>query len=367
MKRITSVLVAALLAVLLVCVAHAQQQRPSALPLDPINAIFEAFKTHDIVALGEGEHGNEQGFAFRLALLRDPRFPSVVNDIVVETGNALYQDVMDRFIAGQAVPAESPRRIWQNTTQPFTTFDIPIYEQFFRAVRAVNQGLPRDRQIRVLLGDPPIDWTQVRSPEDARKWLGERDTYPADLIQREVIAKHRHALVIYGDIHFQRENMAFNYVDNPKTRSIVGLLEHATSPVKVFSIWTNTSADMATMQPDIANWPTPSLTSISGTTLGAHDFTEFYSLQAQRLRVQGDGSFAPIPHSDWTSRNIEQQFDAVLYIGPPSTITYAKLSPTLCADQAYLTMRFERFALVGLPAGTEQLKKFCAEQGSQQK
>jgi hypothetical protein len=64
---------------------------------------------------------------------------------------------------------------------------------------------------------------------------------------------------------------------------------------------------------------------------------------------------------------MEQQFDAILYIGPPSAITYAKLSPRLCTDQAYLTMCFERFALVGLPAGTEQLKKFCAEQGSQQK
>jgi hypothetical protein len=201
LKRTASPLLAAIVGLVLVCSVEAQQP-PAALPVDPTNTILDAFKTHDVVTLGEGEHGNEQGFAFRLALLRDPRFPAVVNDIIVETGNALYQDVMDRFVAGQDVPAESVRRVWQNTTQPFMTFDIPIYEQFFRAVRDVNKSLPRDGQIRVLLGDPPIDWSQVRTREDIQTWLAQRDTYPADLIQREVIAKHRHALVIYGDMHF---------------------------------------------------------------------------------------------------------------------------------------------------------------------
>src|SRR5262245_59739652 len=77
-------------------------QRP-AVPLDPIAAVLDAFRTHEIVALGEGRHNNQQGFAFRMALVRDPRFPTVVNDIVVESGTAKYQDVMDRFIAGESV------------------------------------------------------------------------------------------------------------------------------------------------------------------------------------------------------------------------------------------------------------------------
>jgi len=110
-----------------------------------------------VVALGKGDHGNEQGHAFRLSLIRDPRFTTTVNDIVVETGNALYQDLMDRFVQGEDIPDLSLRRIWQNTTQPFTTFDTPIYEEFFRTVRAVNMSLPRARRLRVLLGDPPVD------------------------------------------------------------------------------------------------------------------------------------------------------------------------------------------------------------------
>ncbi len=40
-----------------------------------------------------------------------------------------------------------------------------------------------------------------------------RDRLPADLIQREVLLKYCRALVIYGDMHFQRHNLLANYVE----------------------------------------------------------------------------------------------------------------------------------------------------------
>ena len=109
-----------------------------AVPLEPVGAILKAFRSHDIVALDEGDHGNEQGHAFRLSLVRHPEFAATVNDIVVEFGNALYQDVIDRFVRGDNVSTVSLRRVWQNTTQPHFAVDLPIYEEFFRAVRAVT-------------------------------------------------------------------------------------------------------------------------------------------------------------------------------------------------------------------------------------
>jgi hypothetical protein len=54
------------------------------------------------------------------------------------------------------------RAVWRNTTQsPRQTWDAPVYEQFYRTVRAVNWARPGGRQIRVLLGDPAIDWVAV--------------------------------------------------------------------------------------------------------------------------------------------------------------------------------------------------------------
>lgn len=97
-------------------------------------------------------------YAFRMALIHNPQFAGLVNDIVVEAGNSLYQDVMDKFVAGEDVPYDSLRRVWQDTTQPGDVSDKPIYEEFYRAVRALNSGLPRERRLRVLLGDRWLAW-----------------------------------------------------------------------------------------------------------------------------------------------------------------------------------------------------------------
>jgi hypothetical protein len=137
-------------------IAAAQQavHRTPAVPVEPISRILEMFKTHDVVALSEGSHGNEQGHAFRLALIRDRRFAATVNDIVVEFGNALYQGVIDRFVQGEPVAYEQLRKVWQDTTQRGTVWDRPIYEAFYRAVRDVNSTLRVERRLRVLLGIP---------------------------------------------------------------------------------------------------------------------------------------------------------------------------------------------------------------------
>ena len=153
-----------------------------------------------MVTLGEGGHNNEQTHALRMSLIRDPRFAKVVNDIVVEFGNSRYQDVMDRFVGGEDVPHATLQQVWQNTTQAHEIWDVPIYEEFFQEVRKINAKLPKKRKLRVLLGDLPIDWDQIKTQDDLRKVV-RSDTVPAGIIEREVISKGRRALVIYGDMH----------------------------------------------------------------------------------------------------------------------------------------------------------------------
>jgi Haem-binding uptake, Tiki superfamily, ChaN len=158
-RRVVSVLLSTI-ATLPITARQGPPLRP-AVPVEPIGAILDAFRSHSIVALGE-DHGNEQGHAFRLSLIRDPRFAANVNDIVVEFGNARYQDLMDRFVRGDNVSEEALRHVWQDTTQISGVWDRPIYEAFFRAVCAVNASRPRESQLRVLLGDLPVDWDAAR-------------------------------------------------------------------------------------------------------------------------------------------------------------------------------------------------------------
>jgi hypothetical protein len=316
-------------------------------PLDPTSAILDAFKTHPIVALGEGTHGNDQSHAFRLALIRDPRFTTTVNDIVVEFGNARYQDVMDRFTTGGDVPLETLREAWENTTQPNPVWDKPIYEEFFRAVRAVNAALPSERQVRVLLGDPPIDWTTVLSRSDLDKWA-DRDGYAAAVVRREVLAKGRRALLIYGDMHFLRK-WPFP-VRNEGFRTLVTLLETGNA-ITAFSIWTHTSGgDLTTLQRDISSWDTPALTVLRGTIVGAADFGFF---QPSGITVD-DKPVRPMP-----GLRMQDEFDAVLYLGRTSTITISRLPASLCARVGYMEMRVKRMALMGMQGSVDQLKQYC--------
>ena len=158
-------------------------------PSNPSRPLLEAIRSHQAVGLGTGAHNNEQGHAFLLSLVRDPRFPSAGADLVVECGSARYQDVMDRFVAGEDVSHETLRRAWEDTTQPHAGCETPIHEELYRAVRTINAALPKAQRVRIFLGDPPIDWNSPTEKQDREKFMFMRDSYPAELIQRDILSE----------------------------------------------------------------------------------------------------------------------------------------------------------------------------------
>jgi hypothetical protein len=340
----------------------------SAVPLDPIDTIIEAFSSYRVVALGEGAHGNEQSHAFRLSLLRDPRFADVVNDIVVEFGSGAYQDVIDRFIRGEEVATQELRQVWQNTAIEGTLWDRPVYEGFYRAVRDVNATRPREKQLRVLLGDGPLDWDRVNAWTDFAKH-SRTDVFPAELVQREVIEKGRRALIIYGEGHFYRKR-AFWQLKDPAAaearfakplQSIVTLLEN--KGIRVFSIGTPLGVDWSTVQSDVANWAPPKLAHLSGTILGKQLYTRFYGGDMYIMVDDEKGIEERVVNDPNRTPSMEEQFDAVLYLGPRSTLTTSKLAPELCRDSEYMNMRLRRMRIGTPPGWTDlgvRLNEYCA-------
>src|SRR5215510_7200719 len=157
---------------LLSVAAHAQSTRVVPAPREAVPAVLDLFEQYSIVALDEGPHNNQKGHEFRLALVRDPRFGLLVNDVVVESGNSRYQAVMDRFTAGEDVPYRELRQVWENTTIPGPLWDSPIYYEFFVAIRDVNRA--NGSHIRVLLGDPPIDWASIRGADQINAYYPQR-------------------------------------------------------------------------------------------------------------------------------------------------------------------------------------------------
>jgi hypothetical protein len=318
--------------------AFTHSSSPPATSLDPISTIIEAYRTHTIVALDD-DHGEERCSAFRVSLVRDPRFIETVNDIVVEFGNSKYQAVVEAFVSGDAVNEQALRAIWQDTTTPRAVWDRPIYEEFFRVVRAVNGGRPRERQLRVLLGDPPIDWQHVRSAEDLRAWSNGRSIFPAELVAREVIAKHRRALIIYGALHLMRQNLQGENL-------IERLDRHA--PGTTFVVIGHPFANLAALGIDGRSWQSPALVLTSGTS-----------------QIRGASPprtpYAPVPRREFdTSSSLANQIDAILYLGAPSDRRTSRLTAALCRDPAYRAMRISRITLTGDDKAREQFDRECA-------
>jgi len=333
--RIRGVVLMATIVMVLAGGLDAQTGRAPARPLDAKTAIFEAFRQHAVVAIGDA-HGNQQGDAFRLALIRDPRFATVVNDVLIESGNSRYQEVLDRYVLrGEDVPRDALQRIGLDTTQQHVaSLEVP---ELFGAVRGINGSLPQDRRLRILLGEPPIDWERMRTPEELKAWdaspAANRDVFGVELIRSEVLARNRRVLALYGAGHFFRKVIS---------ESMVTLLEEGKT--KPFTIWTNAAAEMSAFQSDVATWPVPSLTRLRGTVLGAINIAQYFGPGGQDIPEQ------------WRAP-MEDQFDAVLYLGPLSTITLARPSLWRCSEPA-MTERLRRLRLLR-PQLADRVEQEC--------
>ncbi len=300
--------------------------RADAAARDLNQAVLAAFERHRLVAIGESHGQQEHGDAQQM-LLADPRLPQVVDDIVVEFGNALYQPIVDRFVAGAAVDDQVLRQVWRNTTQsPGATGDQPIREQFFRTVRAVNWTLPAERRIRVLLGDPPIDWSHITTQDQVDVFLAQRDAHMASVVKREVLAKKRRALICYGSGHVMHSPEPGQNADHG-----VPLIEEQTGQ-HVYVI-------VAGSHPRLVTCPRRTVIPCSGTWLESTDAGQF--MDAPRLCGVPLGKLA----------------DAVLYLGQLTDLTQSLWNPAIFLDPVYWAELQRRNAINGNLIDLEQYRQ----------
>ena len=296
---------------------------------DLADAVLEAFQTHRLVGLGEAHNLQNHHDALTL-LLTDPRLPAVVDDIVVEFGNALYQPTIDRFIAGQPVDNADLRPVWRNTTQsPLATWDEPVYEQFFRTVRAVNAPLPPGRQVRVLAGDPPLDWSTITDFDQLRAIAGpQRDTHAASVIETQVLAEGHRALICYGLGHLTHGG------------SLAGLLQRRTGE-RMYTIadFVPLAGDPGGLAAKLSRYPQHSVIPTAGTWLGSADAGLFSP------DTQG-GSHGQQTNPRCGVR-LGSVIDAALYLGQPGEMTSSWWNPAIFLDPVYWKELHRRNALHG--------------------
>jgi hypothetical protein len=180
---------------------------------DPVlSGILSAWGSADVVRLGE-DHGRKHDSDLRLAPVRDPKFATVVDVVVVEMANNAHQSLLDRFVLDGAVMSRDEiAPVWRDASGA-EVWESPIYEEFLRAIREVNLKLPRDDRVRVIGGDTAIDWTRVTRQEDLvpllKAGLRNLGRNIRRIIAEQVLDKKVKALAIYGSLHCIKLGMGF--------------------------------------------------------------------------------------------------------------------------------------------------------------
>jgi len=303
---------------------------------DATAAMIEAINAHPIVMFGEA-HANKEEYAWLCSLVRDPIFRGRVDDIVVEFGNSLYQKSVDRWIAGEDVPVAQVEKAWRNTVGAVGPVS-PVYGDFYRAVRESNR-MSGGHKVRLLLGDPYVDWGKVRNAEDLGPFVSHRDEWYAQVVQDDVIAKGHRALLIMGAGHFRRTN-------GP------GLIEQklrasgAEPYLVVFG--TNVVGAYDDVDGRFDSWKTPAIVALAGNWVG--------DLPAIPVMTGGTD-----PAS---SLKMASAADAMLYVGSRDSLTAVNMPASELENSAYgkeinrrLMIQMGRTMTFTLPAETPQFPR----------
>ncbi len=308
-------------------------QGATPMPENAEQGILAAFDSHEVVGMGILSYASQDFDQFILDLIRAPAFPTKVNDIVVECGNSLYQAVLDRYIAGDSVPIADVRQVWRNTTQPFCGV-ATFYEELFPLVRRINQKLPPERRLRVLAGDPPVDWSRVRTRADLRP-IEDRDANIAAVMEREVLAKRRKALMIFGVLHLMHGE-----------GNAVGRYESAGYPNRTFVVMAHNGFGTGTplgrfddaLEQRLAGWPVPSLVALRGTWLDDLPWAYFFPGEERETHISA-------------------AVDGYLYLGPGGTLLNEPIPARDVLDRAYMAELERRARVRQGPSGTDPVRR----------
>ena len=311
-------------------------------PEDATAAVLHAFETHDIVMFGE-IHGNKQEYEWLRSLVSTPEFADRVDDIVMEFGNSLYQKSVDRYIAGEDVPIEQVQKAWRNTVASIGP-PSPVTGLLYQAVRETNLKRLGKHQMRVLCGDPYIDWNLVKTGGDIAPYLGNRDQWYTQVVKDEVLAKHHRALLIMGAGHFRRGR---------GPRYVEPQLQQAGAKTYLILFGTNVVGGYDDLDHRFDSWPTPAIVSLAGSWVG--DLPAMPVISGGELNSiiffgPGPGPAGAPPGAPSEPLKLKDAADALLYLGPRDSLTEVNMPRAELEGTPYGKEIERRLQIEGFPA-----------------
>jgi hypothetical protein len=216
--------------------------------------------------------------------------------------------------------------MYRDTEVPFA-WNAPMYRQFYETVREVNAKRLCPHPVRLILGDPAFDWSTIETADDLKK-VDDRDQFYAGVVEREVLAKKHHALLISGALHtFRKYPKRVPGEDGFGEPSAAQLIEkkHPGSLFIVALVTTPAAAETMQMSPP------PSFRVVRGTPLAKLGFSLIApASNAKPAIVNGKHDWQLEDSNAWAPMG--QAVDGVLYLGGDATRVFPPASIYLEPD-----------------------------------
>lgn len=311
-------------------------------PRPGVAGLLALFRATPVVALNEGVHHLQESWDFLAAAMFQPGFDAVV----IELGNSRYQALADDYVNGGVVRRSHLQKIWRDTTQsPFATGDISVLHRVLGLARTINLFTPRS--MRVLLPDPPIDWTQVHDRDDHNRFLAQRNECWANVIVSEVLAKGRRCVTVGGGLHFFRNlpflGMTPPGVPPPDKPNVPGLIERE-HPGTVSVVHTHAIAT-AEVERCVAGWARP--------TIAATRHTAYGRLPAAAII----GDLPPEVAQRLDGLTVADLADHVLFLGRRRDLTAAVPEWEVFHEPTYWAELERRKEITGVPGDLAALRQ----------
>lgn len=283
--------------------------------------IIQAFQNYNIIGLGEGAHGLENSHTFFQKLFDNKKIQEIINVVIVEFANIDYQAILDKYIFGEEVSLGELCKVWRESTQsPGRLGEIPVYFALLQKIRSVNLTLPPEKKIKVVGGDPSIDWKAINTWDDYKNQIGfSRDTFPANLSIDFAIHDLKKVLLIYSGFHLTKifdktiAHPTITTAINKKYKDVMKVIE-VFNP-KAFQL-----------EEQIKDWPLYSIVDLSEDKIGnlpaKNMFSSITNNKGEKVTL-------------FKGYKIKDLFDAFLFVGFAESWKIAEVPQSISYDQGY--------------------------------
>jgi hypothetical protein len=201
---------------------------------EPNKFVMKALAKYKVTIIGEIHH-RPRYWAFCNSLMTDPDFPKYVGTIYLEL-QSNDQELIDKFLAAKKCDTTPVIEMLRN--MQILGWPDQAMLDFFVTVWTVNQNLPEQQKIRIVLPDRPRPWKKIEKSED---WLKierfSRDRVMGDNILadiREHPNENRNSLFIVGVMH---AGLNLKYFEGSPVKTAGWYLREELGQDKVYAIF----------------------------------------------------------------------------------------------------------------------------------